>query len=380
MSRLGPFSSFRNLTTLPGIEAINVDQQTDLEKGRSTISQHVVLSITGMDCGGCESKLNRALGNISGLSELETGLIPPVASFCLDTRELSLDAVISHVEKATGFKVKDISNQQFSVDVLAPGGSSSAFVEQGWPRDVRGMTVVDKTTVNIAFDQKTRVRDLLEGGWDVPLTLAPRRLDPALVDSNKDVRHLGWRTLLSWIFTIPVMVLHWADVSISHELNSGICFALATVVQFVFGWSFYCNAWQGIYAPPRVIEMDMLVALSTTAAYAVSFASFVCLVSDRPPLTDVFFETSTMLISLILTGQYVSAVARNKAHESISVRSLQSPTAILVNEDGTGSREIDVRLLQYGDYFKVIPGSVVPTDGQVQTGNTDVVTVPISAG
>ncbi|KAL2866128.1 cation-transporting P-type ATPase PCA1 [Aspergillus lucknowensis] len=73
-----------------------------------------------------------------------------------------------------------------------------------------------------------------------------------------------------------------------------------------------------------------------------------------------------------MVGRYVAALARQKAVESISVQSLQTPTAILVDDFGANEKEIDVRLLQYGDIFKVLPDSRIPTDGTVIVGSSEV--------
>lgn len=120
----------------------------------------------------------------------------------------------------------------------------------------------------------------------------------------------------------------------------------------------------------RVIEMDLLIALSTSAAYIFSVVSVGYLVAGQPLSTGESFEASTLLVTLIMVGRYVAALARQKAVESISVRSLQAATAILV-EDG-GDKEIDTRPLQYGDVFKVLPDSKILTDGTVLSGSSEV--------
>jgi Cu2+-exporting ATPase len=103
--------------------------------------------------------------------------------------------------------------------------------------------------------------------------------------------------------------------------------------------------------------MDMLIVLSTGAAFIFFIVSFGYLVARHPLSIDEFFETSTLLVTLIIVGQYVSALARRKAVGSISISSLQTSTALLVDEAGGEEREIDVRQLQYGDIFRVLPDS-----------------------
>ncbi|KAH0548607.1 hypothetical protein GP486_007849 [Trichoglossum hirsutum] len=109
--------------------------------------------------------------------------------------------------------------------------------------------------------------------------------------------------------------------------------------------------------------MDMLIVISTAAAYVFSVVSFVLQVRGHPLSTGEFFKASTLLVTLIMVGELVSESARQWAVESVSIESLQATSATLVLPDGKGEREIDTRLLQYGDTFKVLPDSCVATDG-----------------
>jgi heavy metal translocating P-type ATPase len=121
----------------------------------------------------------------------------------------------------------------------------------------------------------------------------------------------------------------------------------------------------------KVIEMDLLIVLSTSTAYIFSVVSFGYLVAGEPLPTGEFFETSTLLVTLIMVGRWIASLARQKAAESISIRALQVPTTLLVGEDGTET-VVDARLLQYGDVFKVAPDTRIPTDGSVISGVSEI--------
>jgi heavy metal translocating P-type ATPase len=121
----------------------------------------------------------------------------------------------------------------------------------------------------------------------------------------------------------------------------------------------------------KVIEMDLLIVLSTSTAYIFSVVSFGYLVAGEPLPTGEFFETSTLLVTLIMVGRWIASLARQKAAESISIRALQAPTTLLVGEDGTET-VVDARLLQYGDVFKVAPDTRIPTDGSVISGVSEI--------
>lgn len=75
------------------------------------------------------------------------------------------------------------------------------------------MTIIDEQSVNVFFDAKIiGARDLLDHGWDRPLSLAAPRPDPTLTAGSKHVCHMGYMTILSIILTIPVLILAWAPI------------------------------------------------------------------------------------------------------------------------------------------------------------------------
>lgn len=330
--------------------------------------ERVILSISGMTCTGCETKLSRSLASVSAIKDLKTSLVLSRAEFNIDLRLGSVAEVIKHLERTTEFKCERIQNQGSSLDLII-STDLSKFIDQAWPDGVIDMVVIDKQTVRATFDPKTvGARDLAERSWGGPFSLAPPRGDASLEAGGKHVRHVGWMTLLSTILTIPVLVLAWAPLPEREIAYSSASLALATIVQAVIGGPFYPKALKALVFS-RVIEMDLLIVLSTSAAYVFSVISFGYLIAGEPLSTGQFYETSTLLVTLIMAGRWVAALARQRAVESISMESLQSPTAILVG-NGT-EREIDVRLLQYGDIFKVRPDSRVPTDGTVISGSSE---------
>ncbi|KAI0593533.1 copper-translocating P-type ATPase [Biscogniauxia sp. FL1348] len=343
---------------------------SDLERGLSG-KEHVVLSISGMTCTGCETKLRRILGGVPAVSNLKTSLVMSRTEFNLDLANMSVESIVKHLERTTEFKFERIVTKGSNIEVL-PSGDIQEFLDQPLPLGVDGFQLVGKDTVRINFDpQAIGARDLIEKTLQQECKLAPPSGDAGLAVGSKHVRSVGFMTLLSCILTIPVLVLAWAPIP-KHDIEYGAAsLALATIIQVVVAGPFYPKALKALVFS-RVIEMDLLIVLSTSAAYIFSVVSFGYLVSGRPLSTGEFFETSTLLVSLIMVGRWVAALARQKAVETISMQSLQSPTALLAEEDGTIIREIDARLLQYGDVFTVLPETKIPTDGTVIGGGSEV--------
>ncbi|CRG88244.1 Cu2+-exporting ATPase [Talaromyces islandicus] len=352
------------------IEEAAIQTITDMEN-QGTGKEHVVLSISGMTCTGCETKLNRTLVTVPAVRDLKTSLVLSRAEFNIDLSLSSVEEVMKHLERTTEFKCERIQNQGSSLELIVPDVPSK-FISQTWPDGIIDMAPVDKQTVRVAFDPKiVGARDLTEKVWGPPIELAPPRRDPSLEAGSKHVRHVGYMTLLSAVLTIPVLVLAWAPLPGREVVYSSTSLALATIVQVVVAGPFYPKALKALVFS-RVIEMDLLIVLSTSAAYIFSMVSFGYLIAEKPLSTGQFFETSTLLVTLIMVGRWVAALARQRAVESISIRSLQASRAILVDEENGTEREIDARLLQYGDTFKVLSDTKIPTDGTVINGSSEV--------
>ncbi|TDZ35605.1 P-type cation-transporting ATPase [Colletotrichum spinosum] len=341
---------------------------TDLERGPSG-GEHVILSVSGMTCTGCETKLKRTLAAVGAVKNLKTSLVLARAEFDLDPGAGSAEDVVKHLERTTEFKCEKMTSKGSSIDLLFPG-TPEELVNQPWPDGVTDMRVVDKSIVRVEFDaQVVGARDLVERGWARPPSLAPPRADPTLEAGSKHVRHMGLMTLLSIGLTIPVLVMAWAPLPPNEIAYGSASLALATIVQVAIAGPFYPTALKSLIFS-KMVEMDLLIVLSTSAAYVFSVVSFGYLVSHKPLSTGEFFETSTLLVTLIMVGRYVGALARQKAVESISIRSLQASNAVLVVPGGQET-EIDSRLLQYGDVFKIVPDTRVPTDGTVISGSSE---------
>ncbi|CAG7926304.1 unnamed protein product [Penicillium olsonii] len=343
---------------------------SDIEN-QGTGHERVVLSISGMTCTGCETKFNRTLAILPAVTQLKTSLVLSRAEFNVDLRLASVEEVIKHVERTTEFKCERVQNQGSSLDLIV-SDDPSKLIAQKWPDGIFDITILDKNIVRVSFDPKTvGARDLVEKIWGPPIQLAPPRGDSSLEAGSKHVRHVGYMTLLSAVLTIPVLVIAWAPLPPREVAYSSASLALATLVQVIIAGPFYPKALKALVFS-KVIEMDLLIVLSTSAAYIFSMVSFGYLIAKKPLSTGQFFETSTLLVTLIMVGRWVTALARQRAVQSISIRSLQSPTAILIDEVDGVEREIDARLLQYGDTFKILPDTRVPTDGTVIEGSSEV--------
>ncbi|KAM5470125.1 putative P-type Cu(2+) transporter [Microsporum audouinii] len=340
----------------------------DLEK--SAGHEHVLLSVTGMTCSGCGNKLSKALQEIPAVFNVRVNFVLGNAEFDLNTNEISVDALVEKVDRVTGFRCVKSSNDDQHVDLVVPGGSAGLTVDT-LPNGVTQVDVLDAKTVRVAYDPSViGPRDLIHALGDRTAGLTPiNHKDPSATAGRKRLYSMLFKTTYAAVLTIPVLVLAWGHTLTDMRTKAIVSLVLATGVQALAITEFYKPAISSlIYS--RVVEMDMLVVISITAAYVYSVVAFGFAMANRPLQTAEFFETSTLLITLVLFGRLVAAYARIRAVEAVSTRSLQPTTAILL--EGTQTREIDARLLQFGDKFVVSPHSNVPTDGKVVDGTSEV--------
>jgi len=170
--------------------------------------------------------------------------------------------------------------------------------------------------------------------------------------------------------SIPVMVISMGYMAfladlISAEVRNYVLFALATPVQFYAGWRYYRGAYRAVLN--RRANMDTLVVMGTSAAWGYSvFATFL---PDITGSTDVYFETSAIIITLVLAGKYLELKARGSTSEAIArLMRLQPVKARLLGEGKEG--EVNAEEVAEGDVSIVVPGERFPVDGIVVQGES----------
>ncbi|MFO1363160.1 MAG: heavy metal translocating P-type ATPase [Burkholderiales bacterium] len=188
----------------------------------------------------------------------------------------------------------------------------------------------------------------------------------AVADHESDRRAALRQFLLAAVFTAPFLAdMAWMFAGSGHHLLPGwLQLLLATPVQFVSGARFYRGAWHALRG--GAANMDVLIALGTTIAYA--FSAVVVLWGLRQ---HVYFEAAAVVITLVILGKWLEA--RAKARTSAALRSLarlQPQVAWLDGPDG--AREVPVERVRRGDVYLVRPGDSVPVDGEVLAGASSV--------
>lgn len=212
--------------------------------------------------------------------------------------------------------------------------------------------------VESATDHETLLSAVKKTGYSAnPKTETP-------IQDSSDHRRLALKCGISILLSLPLlasMLFELGGLRVSWLINPFVQWALATPVQFFIGFEFYRHTFQSLRQ--KSLGMDALVMSGTTAAYGYSLYN----VFHGGAL---YFETSVVVITLVLLGRYLETRARERTSSAIQrLLTLRPATAILVTDEG--DKEIPVHQLKKGDVIRVRPGDRVPADGTVLSGSAE---------
>ncbi|MEW6636536.1 MAG: heavy metal translocating P-type ATPase [Actinomycetota bacterium] len=339
-------------------------------------TQRLRLPVTGMSCAACVRRVEGALSRVGGVASANANFAAGSATVEYDPTSVEPDALIRAVEGA-GYGVE---RRKTSFGVA---GMSCASCAGRVERALERVPGVLGASVNLAAERATvehldgvaGMEDFeraVEGaGYGVVREKAGESFEDA---HEREYRRLRRDLLLAAALTatiligsLPMMFGFMPPVPVAW-LNWTLL-VLATPVQFWAGRRFYRGAWGALRHAQA--NMNTLVAVGTSAAYSYSVAATVApglFAGDR---ADVYFDTSALIITLILLGRLLEARAKGRTNEAIKrLAGLQAKTARLVRD----GEEVDVPVeeVRVGDVVVVRPGEKVPVDGRVIAGESAV--------
>ncbi|MEW4240361.1 Copper-exporting P-type ATPase A [Bacillus sp. MB95] len=339
--------------------------------------KEATLQITGMTCAACSNRIEKGLKKIEGVKEANVNLALERSTIIFDPSKTSPQAFEEKIEKL-GYGVVS-EKAEFAITGMTCAACSTR-IEKGLNK-LEGVT---KASVNLALETAS-------------VEYSPSQIDPQ--DITQRVEKLGYGAKLkseekeeeqsyrekevskqkgkfwfSFILSVPLlwaMVSHFTFTSfipLPHMLmNPWVQLALATPVQFVVGKQFYIGAFKALRN--KSANMDVLVALGTSAAYFYSLYSSLKSLGSSAHTTQLYYETSAILITLILLGKLFEANAKGRSSEAIKkMMGLQAKTAVVVR-DGA-EIEIPVEEVQKSEVIFIKPGEKVPVDGEIIEGQS----------
>jgi len=306
----------------------------------------MTLPILGMSCTACSNAVEQAIKDVDGV-------------------------VYANVNFAA---------EQAQVEYVSGLGSRGPIVEA-----VRkaGYDTVSVATPSPDVPPVVSEAGAAEGGKFVPapasvasdIALEPAE-DAEAAARAAAVRHEVTRLLVGVLFSLPLVVISMGrDFGLLGAWAHGawvnwLLLILATPVQFFVGWDYYVGAVKSLRN--RSANMDVLVAMGTTVAYVFSLAVMAAQSVGSSLLGGhVYFETSAVIITLIVLGKLLEARAKGRTSAAIKeLMGLQSRTARVLR----GGEELDIPVedVMVGDMVVVRPGEKIPVDGVVVSGDSSV--------
>ena len=322
------------------------------------------LPVEGMTCASCSARVERALRKVPGVQEVSVNLATESAAVRLSA-PVSAELLSSAVRKA-GYEVP------FASVELQIEGMSCATCVGRVEKALRSVPGVVEANVNLAT-ATAQVRQLAGSAGLPALQAAVARAGysasavAGLGDSGAAPRPRhdpGWKVALAFALSAPlVLPMLLAPFGPHVMLPAFWQMLLAAPVQFWLGARFYRAAWGALRAGTG--NMDLLVALGTTAAFGLSVALWW---RGEPHL---YFESAAVVITLVLFGKWLEARAKRKTLAALdALRALWPQTARRLR-DGQ-EEEVPLTQLQRGDLLRVRPGERIPADARIVEGASHV--------
>lgn len=188
---------------------------------------------------------------------------------------------------------------------------------------------------------------------------------------EKESQKLKKKLAVGWSLSIPIIVITYAvpGAWLSGEFYRNLLLlVLVLPVQFYSGFSFYEGAYHAIKG--RSGNMDLLISLGTLTAFV--FSVYVTFVPGQIPGSDVFYDASAFIITLILTGNLIENLTKVRANRAAGkLIDLIPGTAHFISPEGE-AKDIKTDEVKAGDSILVRPGEIFPADGEVYDGKSEV--------
>lgn len=336
-------------------------------------TKEMKVAITGMTCAACANRIEKGLRKLDGVENANVNLALETSSIEYDPEAIDIDAIQQKIIDL-GYGVVT-EKEEFHITGMTCA-ACSARVEKG----LNKLDGVMKANVNLALETATVefnpaqiersdiIRKVQDLGYGAVLKEDEKEgEDPRQKAIEVQKRKFIWAAVLSFPL-LWTMVSHFSFTSFLYVpeifMNPWVQLAFATPVQFVIGRQFFTGAYKALKNGSA--NMDVLVALGTSAAYFYSLYLSIKSIG-QPHHPDLYFETSAVLITLILLGKLFEAKAKGHSSEAIKkLMGLRAKTAI-VERDGA-EIEIPMEEVGIGDIVHVKPGEKIPVDGVVLEG------------
>ena len=340
-------------------------------------NKEIVLPVTGMTCANCVKTIERNVKKMDGIQAAEVNYATENVRISFDNKSTSPDAIVQ--------RIRDVGYDVPTTTIELPiTGMTCANCAKSVSRALYKVDGVLNADVNYATEHATvsfaagvsrqsLVQSVERAGYGVVETNEEDDFQDAEAEARAaELQHQMHRLWVGVLFTVPLFVMSMArDFSILGEWSHAgwvniLFWLLATPVQFYVGRDYYVGAYKSV--TNGVANMDVLVAMGSSAAY---FYSIPIALGFTGLGHHVYFETSAMIITLIVVGKVLEARAKGRTSAAIKqLIGLQPRTARVIRDDV--EQDIPIHQVRVGDKVIVRPGEKIPVDGEVIEGQSAV--------
>jgi len=341
-----------------------------VEKSKSRKSEKAHIHVTGMTCTTCAATIEKGLAQTPGVEKADVSFASEKASVEYDPSKVDL-AEIAKTISELGYKVATRKS------IFPVSGMTCASCVARVEEALSSVPGVISANVNLASEKATVEyvedtdvaeirRAVEEAGYGLGSEAAT--LEDVTTASQREIRGLRNRFIFALVFAVIIMVLSMGP---DFPWKPYLLWALATPVQFWTGWRFYKGMWGAL--KHKTADMNTLIAVGTSAAYFYSVVAVLApsLFAAANIELGLYFDTSSMIIALILLGRFLESRAKGQTSEAIKRLIGLKPKTATVIRDGKET-EISVEEVQVGDLILVRPGERIPVDGIVHHGYSSI--------
>ena len=330
--------------------------------------KEATLKITGMTCAACSNRIEKGLSRLEGVDEATINLALEQGQLKYDASVVDEATIIKKVQ-ALGY---DVVTEHAEFDVV---GMTCAACANRIEKRLNRMDGVQSAPVNFALETvsvaynpaEVSMSDMEQVITKLGFTLKPKQQEQHTDHRQVEIKKQTRKFIVSLILALPLLWTMVAHFSFTRFIwvpdvlmNPWVQMALATPIQFIIGWQFYEGAYKALRN--KSANMDVLVALGTSAAYF--YSVYLAFSGQHEAL---YFETSAVLITLIILGKLFEARAKGRSSEAIKkLMGLQAKEATVIRE-GQAMR-IAISEVVLGDIVQVKPGEKIPVDGEIISG------------
>lgn len=324
------------------------------------MSKKVNIFVDGMTCQSCVMKVEKGLSKLKIVEDVSVNLMSKTVTVSV-VDGAKVEGLIG-VIKRLGFKPKrdELKIEKSSLKLSDIENIISELKEKDTVlvKDEEDILKIKYLKDVVSLDEINSVLEKFKISVKKEKEVRKNIYEDEIKGLKKDL-------IISLIFSIPLMVSMFFHMFNMHKfmLNGYVQWALASVVQFYVGKRYYINAYKNL--KNKSTNMDVLIAFGTSMAYF--YSVYKVLIGS----VDVYFDSSAMIITLILLGKFFESNAKSNTFGAImKLMDLKADYAIVIDGDKEVKKNIeDVKI---GDIVLVKPYEKIPVDGVIISGNSSV--------